>query len=199
MAVSSKHPYAEPIRFDSIGLGYILWLQKFIEKYFAFNFGFRNDFTKVWQYQRLCKCRGRGELFVLRRKWIQVSLWQTNRHAFVSFWWNIPTSLRIQIKFLWFSHLVLGVSIAINAYPRNIIVINTKVIRIVFTTYFNFANEMPLFIFLTNYRRKNRLKQSSKTHVTQKIAPMHRTNWTVKWPMRVKHEIPHSKMHEHFH
>lgn len=55
------------------------------------------------------------------------------------------SALRIQIKFYDF-HIVLGVSIAINAYPRNTIVINMKVIRMVFTKRFNDRNEMLFFI-----------------------------------------------------
>lgn len=158
----------------------------------------------MWQYQRLCKCRGRGELFVLRRKRIQVSLWQTNWHAFDSFCFD-ETLFSIQIEF-YDSHIGIRCVNSDKCIPEKYHcdqfegnshgvcqILNLQ--RLKWNAFYH-----VYFSQIIDVKKKpTKIKQFYKMHVTQKIAPMHRTNWTVKWPMRVKHGIPHLKMHEHLH
>lgn len=160
VAVSSKHPYAKPI---SIRSGYFLWLHKFIEKCFAFNFGFRNDFIEGVTISKTVQMPRTRRTVRIAKK-MNSSEFMADELTCICFCFDETFSLLIQIKFYDF-HIVLGVSIAINAYPRNIIVINMKVIRMVFTKRYCDRNEM-LFLFLTNYRQKiKQIKQSSKQHM----------------------------------
>lgn len=144
-------------------------IHKFIEKCFAFNFGFRNDFMKGVTISKTVQMP-RTRRTVRTAKKMNSSEFMADKLTCICFvLMKHSLALRIQIKFYDF-HIVLGVSIAINAYPRNTIVINMKVIRMVFTKRFSVRNEM-LFLFLTNYRRKNKSNNPPNNRMQHKRLP----------------------------